>query len=175
MGVIRHFPGVFVLERQLLEVIDAVSTGSDPATAERVVRRSDTPGSLSHMCVLDIENGADHFVLVEGTYRASFFGLTISTLSDREAAMSEEELDACECSGDNMKHIFNSPFVTHQWAAIPQPLKKMLHFLSRCALLVMSCSLSCICRLSSSKNVSGSSLCTSSSSKNGSGGLVRLL
>lgn len=95
------------------------------------MRRADVPGSLSHMCVLDIENGADHFVLVEGTYRASFFGLTISTLSDREASMAEEDLDACECSGDNMKHIFASPFVAHQWAAIPQPLKKMLHFLSR--------------------------------------------
>ena len=116
------------------------ATGSDPATAEKVVRRADSPGSLSHMCVLDIENGADHFVLVEGTYRASFFGLTISTLSDREASMAEDELDACECSGDNMKHIFTSPFVTHQWAAIPQPLKKMLHFLSRCALLCTACS-----------------------------------
>lgn len=113
--------------------MDATIAGSDPATAEKVVRRADTPGSLSHMCVLHIENGADHFVLVEGTYRASFFGLTISTLSEREASMAEEDLDACECSGDNMKHIFASPFVTHQWAAIPQPLKKMLHFLSRCS------------------------------------------
>jgi hypothetical protein len=87
------------------------------------------------MCVLHIENGADHFVLVEGTYRASFFGLTISTLSEREASIPEEQLDACECSGDNMKHIFTSPFVSHQWAAIPQPRKKMLHFLSRYAFL----------------------------------------
>jgi hypothetical protein len=106
---------------------------ADPATAERVVRRADAPNSLAHMLVLRVVGGADHFVVVEGTYRPSFFGLTISTLEEQEVSATPAELDACECSGNGMSAIFASPFTPSQWAVIPQPLKKMLHFLARCA------------------------------------------
>lgn len=149
-------------------VAEASALG-DPTTAQRVVTRADTPCSLCHLFVVHIANGADHFIAVDGTYRPSFFGLTLGTLATREkaaakaAAKAEKALEVtrqraaeeggeggvaeaeaaaaaataaasvqeCHCGGEGMTYIGSSPFAAAQWAAIPQPLKKMLHFLAR--------------------------------------------
>lgn len=152
-------------------VAEAAALG-DPATAQSVVTRPDAPCSLSHLFVVHIANGADHFIAVDGTYRPSFFGLTLGTIAAREAAAAkaaakaQKALEAararseagevsgdggvadaeaaaeaaaaaaavqeCKCGGEGMSYIGASPFVAAQWAVIPQPLKKMLHFLARC-------------------------------------------
>eukprot|EP00892_Ulva_mutabilis_P005822 jgi/Ulvmu1/3611/UM017_0023.1 len=149
-------------------VAEASALG-DPTTAQHVVSRSDAPCSLGQLFVVHIANGADHFIAVDGTYRPSFFGLTLGTIAAREkaaakaAAKAEKELEAarqraadggdeggvaeaeaavtaaaaaavvqeCHCGGEGMSYIGSSPFAVAQWAVIPQPLKKMLHFLAR--------------------------------------------
>lgn len=155
-------------------VAEASALG-DPTTAQRIVTRADAPCSMGQLFVVHIANGADHFIAVDGTYRPSFFGLTLGTIAAREqaaakaaakadkaleevrkrAAAGEEggpgeadvaaaEAEAakaaaaaavqeCHCGGEGMGYIGSSPFVVAQWAIIPQPLKKMLHFLARYA------------------------------------------
>lgn len=66
-------------------VAEAAALG-DPTTAETVVTRPDAPCSLSHLFVVHIATGADHFIAVDGTYRPSFFGLTLGTIAAREKA-----------------------------------------------------------------------------------------
>ena len=112
---------------------------SDPTTAEAVVRQPGAAAcSLSRVFVLHVAGGADHFVVVDGVYKPSFFGLEPGTLGELVArgapagAWGGGEREWA-WKGKQFARVRDAPFADAQWDAVPLPLKALLHFLARCA------------------------------------------
>jgi hypothetical protein len=106
--------------------------------------------SLSHALILRIHGGADHFLVVDGTFVPSFFGLTVGTLAARDAeavatdggdrdsdgdsaAVAAASGRGFEIAGEAWGMASGAPFGEGQWGIVPWPLKALLHFLARCA------------------------------------------
>lgn len=108
---------------------------ADPTTAEQLVNQpGDDSCSMSRTFILRVHGGADHFLVLDGIFVPSFFGLTVATLAERDVValgVSGEGAGRFEMEGEGWDNVAEMPFVANKWDVIPSPLKTLLHFLAR--------------------------------------------
>jgi hypothetical protein len=110
---------------------------ADPGTAEALVQSTTGQATCAMSCtlVLHVEGGADHFLVVDGVYQPSFFGLEVGTIAQRQALGFGPRDHEFAWKAPEYATIMGAPFAESQWEAVPTQLRALLHFLSRCVLL----------------------------------------
>lgn len=115
---------------------------ADPSTAEVLAtspaaRAAAAAGKrtcpMSCTFVLHVVGGGDHFLVVDGEYEPSFFGLEVGTLAERGAQGLGPPEREMAWKVPEHSVIAAAPFAESQWEAVPLQLRALLHFLSRCA------------------------------------------